>query len=624
MSPVTSCCRWIFTSVCFLAIVLGQAQADIPQIMSYQGKVTDSGGLPVADGSYTMQFRIYDSSSSGTLLWDSGARSILLSGGVFGVLLGESPQPALDLPFDEDYWLLVTFEGTNQTPRQRLVSAGYSYMASGLVPGTEVSGEIPGGYILRVDNNASGGIAMEVHSGSPYPPSDAGPAIIAHTSGGCAAIEGHALGGFSGQTGVLGTSNWSYGVKGSVFAYGGMGYHYGVFGEYTGGLAGGPGVGVGGEGGEYGGYFSGTWVGVHGSSTSTTSGVGVYGHAMAGSGETHGVHGESNSSEGMGVYGEGRDGVWGETSDAGGWGVYGNTTSTSGGTRAVYGRSASTSGYGVYGYAHATSGSNFGVYGKSNSPTGIGVYGQGTGESGNGVEGYAAWTGYGVYGKNDFHGNYGYIGSSTAAVFGYSETDNAIVGFTQSGHAGHFAGDVHVIGDITKNNCYFLIDHPLDPENKLLRHSCVESPENLVIYRGKARLDARGQALVELPDYFKALANEDEATVSLTSIGRPFPTGYQFQPDYLAFEVFGEPTREIAWVVYADRDDPIARRLARPVVEDKGPNSKYCARGELLYPTAFGYPESRGTNYKKTLSAKKQAQPTGQETDKTELRDLRN
>ena len=107
------------------------AFAEIPQVISFQGKVTDTGGTPVADGSYTMRFRIYDDAISSTLEWDSGSRTVSVSGGVFNVLLGESPHPAINLPFDEDYWLLVTFSGVDQTPRQRLASAGYAYMASG-------------------------------------------------------------------------------------------------------------------------------------------------------------------------------------------------------------------------------------------------------------------------------------------------------------------------------------------------------------------------------------------------------------------------------------------------------------------------------------------------------------
>ena len=123
-----------------------------------------------------------------------------------------------------------------------------------------------------------------------------------------------------------------------------------------------------------------------------------------------------------------------------------------------------------------------------------------------------------VYGEDDGTGNYAYLGSSN-----YSMAAQCF-----SGVARFFNGDVYVTGDIYKSAFSFLIDHPLDPENRLLRHTCVESPVPLLMYRGKVRLDARGEAVIGMPEYFKALALEEEATVTLTPIGMPFLTGYEW------------------------------------------------------------------------------------------------
>jgi hypothetical protein len=48
---------------------------------------------------------------------------------------------------------------------------------------------------------------------------------------------------------------------------------------------------------------------------------------------------------------------------------------------------------------------------------------------------------------------------------------------------------------------FFKIDHPLDPENKYLSHSFVESPDMMNIYNGNVVTDASGYATVTLPDY---------------------------------------------------------------------------------------------------------------------------
>ena len=121
-----------------LAFLVSIAGAEIPRVISYQGRISDGEGNPVADGTYNMRFRLFDAETGGNLEWDSGLQSIALDGGIFNVLLGDAGQPALDMEFAEEYWLVVTFDGVNQLPRQRLTSVGYAYMASGIVPGTEM------------------------------------------------------------------------------------------------------------------------------------------------------------------------------------------------------------------------------------------------------------------------------------------------------------------------------------------------------------------------------------------------------------------------------------------------------------------------------------------------------
>jgi len=107
-----------------------------------------------------------------------------------------------------------------------------------------------------------------------------------------------------------------------------------------------------------------------------------------------------------------------------------------------------------------------------------------------------------------------------------------------------------------------------------------------------------------MPKYFGALANEDEATVNLTPIGRSVSSDrydfcYEWQTGHSRFFIYGEPMREVAWMVMAERDDPVIKQLAQPVEEEKGPQNKICNRGELLYPTAYGRPQSMGKDYKR-------------------------
>ncbi|MBN1826711.1 MAG: hypothetical protein JW958_10620 [Candidatus Eisenbacteria bacterium] len=183
------------------------------------------------------------------------------------------------------------------------------------------------------------------------------------------------------------------------------------------------------------------------------------------------------------------------------------------------------------------------------------------------------------------------------ALVGYSTNDRALFASSVNSYAAKLDGNVYVAGNLSKAGGTFLIDHPLDPENKLLRHSFTESPEHLLIYRGKMKLDGAGEGTVALPGYFEALAKEEEAMVSLTAIGRPFLAGAEWNARRNAFTVTGPPGREVAWMVTASRDDPVIRRLDRPTEEGKPPDGGICPRGRLLYPEAYGYPESKSRDY---------------------------
>ena len=141
-------------------------------------------------------------------------------------------------------------------------------------------------------------------------------------------------------------------------------------------------------------------------------------------------------------------------------------------------------------------------------------------------------------------------------------------------------GAVSVIGTLSKGGGSFKIDHPLDPENKYLSHSFVESPDMKNIYDGVARLDAKGEATVVLPEWFEAL-NQD-FRYQLTSIGKPSPGIYVAEEVHNhQFKVSGgAPGAKVSWQVTGTRHDAFAS-AHRIVVEE---NKSLAERGTLLYP----------------------------------------
>jgi hypothetical protein len=204
----------------------------------------------------------------------------------------------------------------------------------------------------------------------------------------------------------------------------------------------------------------------------------------------------------------------------------------------------------------------------NNSWQGIGVWGSAGGEAATGVYGLATGSSaaWGIWGKE------------------YSSSSSAM--------AGWFTGNVHVNGTLTASNKDFKIDHPLDPENKYLYHSCVESDEMMNVYSGTVRLDSHGKAVVTLPNWFGAL-NRDYR-YQLTCIG-----GYA--PVYIAQEIAdsqftiagGTPELKVSWQVTGIRDDAYARAHPMVVEEEKPPSE----RGSYLNPEAYGQPRSRSIEH---------------------------
>jgi len=291
-------------------------------------------------------------------------------------------------------------------------------------------------------------------------------------------------------------------------------------------------------------------------------------------------------------------------------GVIGITDATSGGA-GVAGIASTSNNVqdapptGVYGAAFATTGYTKGVSGEVFSPEG--VAGDFHNEATSGTVLRAAYgpdpsTGVLEVGSTGFTigvmGQVGNIRGNTTVSGSLSVTGGADVGASMVVNnnlnvnggatvATNLAvnNNLSVGGNLTKASGSFKIDHPLDPENKFLYHSFVESPDMMNIYNGNVTLDARGRAWVTLPDWFEGL-NQD-FRYQLTSLGR-------FAPVYIAREINGNrfliaggrPHGKVSWQVTGVRHDAYANAHRIPVEEAK----PAAERGTYLYPELFPRP----------------------------------
>ena len=172
---------------------------------------------------------------------------------------------------------------------------------------------------------------------------------------------------------------------------------------------------------------------------------------------------------------------------------------------------------------------------------------------------------------------------------------NAIVSNSNSVVLGRSAdtvripGSLVVTGSVSKGSGSFTIDDPLDPENKTLSHSFVESPDMMNIYNGNAVLDRRGRAIVTMPAYFQALNREFR--YQLTAVGAPAPNLHiarEIQGN--CFQIAGgKPGTKVSWQVTGIRHDPYAE-AHRVRVEEEKPLAE---RGTYLHPDVYQQTSTR-------------------------------
>jgi hypothetical protein len=127
-----------------MLVVASSGIAQVPELINYQGYLTDVNGKPVQDGTYTITFKIYDAETGGNALWEE-TQQVRIDDGMFHVLLGSINPVKSSIFTGANRWLGITVGNDNEiAPRSRLVSVPYAMSADSL-----------GGGAVNVDNNGN-------------------------------------------------------------------------------------------------------------------------------------------------------------------------------------------------------------------------------------------------------------------------------------------------------------------------------------------------------------------------------------------------------------------------------------------------------------------------------------
>jgi hypothetical protein len=400
--------------------------------------------------------------------------------------------------------------------------------------------------------------------------------------------------------------------------------------------------------------------------TSRVIGIHSYIGTPQNSVRTTAIWGETNNPEGRALQGfnfstSGNGaGIWAETASSQGYGLRARATSTSGLCYGAYFDNASPIGYGVYSEVTSSSGTPIALYGRAAGSTGWAGFFSGRGYfSGNvgigtanttrplnvvgndsttvilstnssntggsavsapgAVIGQMTATGGGSYsaGVRAYNSSLTSSGCGLVAYHGGSGFGVYATTAEVSGVAGWFDGQVQVNGTLAKGGGSFKIDHPLDPENKYLYHSFVESPDMMNIYNGLTTTDEQGYATITLPEWFDTLnrdfryqltvIDESDSGWTLAKVVRKMVKNqFTIRTNY--------PNIEVSWQVTGIRQDNFANANRIPVEVEKEAHNK----GRYVHPAAFG--KSRDLAVTHQVDAQGRAVPAITEKDIADMR----
>jgi hypothetical protein len=140
--------RLAFTSILALALIVSMAMAEVPELVNYQGRLTDATGNPL-DTTISITFTIYDDSTGSGSVWTETHDSVIVINGLFDVVLGAAAAGSVpDTVFsDPERYLGIQVGGDPElSPRTRMVSVGYAMQANKADTATfAISGPAAGG-----------------------------------------------------------------------------------------------------------------------------------------------------------------------------------------------------------------------------------------------------------------------------------------------------------------------------------------------------------------------------------------------------------------------------------------------------------------------------------------------
>jgi len=123
-----------------------QAEAQIPQLINYQGRLVGTNGL--VNGNVGLSLRLYNVPNGGSFIYED-SNSVAVADGLYSTSIGDNPTNASFLAAftNATVYLEVAVNGAALAPRERIVAVAYAMTADGVRPQGILSNMIATGAI---------------------------------------------------------------------------------------------------------------------------------------------------------------------------------------------------------------------------------------------------------------------------------------------------------------------------------------------------------------------------------------------------------------------------------------------------------------------------------------------
>ena len=170
--------RTLLLSVLVVFSLAALVSGAVPQLINYQGVLTDGAGTIVPNGSNSITFNLYQQPAGGSSEWTQTS-PVTVVGGIFNVTLG-------DLPiwlFEHPTYLGISIDGGSEmTPRRELVASPYALTAATVQDSSIHQFKIMDGNLIRSLNGLTDHVNLVAGSNISIPQS--GSAITISAAGG--------------------------------------------------------------------------------------------------------------------------------------------------------------------------------------------------------------------------------------------------------------------------------------------------------------------------------------------------------------------------------------------------------------------------------------------------------